>query len=202
MALGRGTPVPVQGSTRTDASIGVPGFSMAQTGQICDSAVATTRLTASRSTSGQRTMKASAIRVKTVGCSSRRQPCTSTDTSRAGTIPDPEGLHRALSLHIVHANRALFAQEVRFLRKYLGWSADHLSAVMGVDPKTISRWENGRQKLGPVAERFLRILVLQRLDQDAQASADQVLPTLENTTANPEEARRMAASRKGWKKAA
>ena len=72
---------------------------------------------------------------------------------KALAIPDAEGLHRALCQRVVRANRALLGQEVRFLRKYLGWSAEYLAAVMGVDPKTLSRWENGRQKIGPMADR-------------------------------------------------
>jgi putative zinc finger/helix-turn-helix YgiT family protein len=121
---------------------------------------------------------------------------------QAVTIPDAEGLHRALCLHVVRANRALLGQEVRFLRKYLGWSADHLAAVMGVDPKTLSRWENGRQKLGPMAERFLRILVLQKLEEGAKEFADQVLPTLGHEPAASDESLHMAASRNGWREAA
>jgi len=118
------------------------------------------------------------------------------------TIPDPEGLHRMLSLHIALANRALFPQEIRFVRKYLDWSADHLAAVMGVDPKTLSRWENGRQKLGPVAERFLRLIVLQMLEADARAFTDQVLPNLGDEAADPAESLRLSSSRNGWREAA
>jgi len=121
---------------------------------------------------------------------------------QAVTIPDAEGLHRALCLHIARANRALLAPEVRFLRKSLGWSAEHLSAMMGVDPKTLSRWENGRQKLGPVAERFLRMLVLQKLEEDAKGFADQVLPTLGHEPAPKDEPLHMARSRNSWREAA
>lgn len=123
-------------------------------------------------------------------------------SEQAVTIPDPEGLHRALSLYMVRVNRALFPQEVRFLRKYLAWSAEHLSAVMGVDPKTLSRWENGRQKLGPVAERFLRVLVLQRLEEDAKTFADEVLPKLGHQPADASESLRLSSSRTGWREAA
>jgi transcriptional regulator with XRE-family HTH domain len=97
---------------------------------------------------------------------------------------------------------ALLAPEVRFLRKSLGWSAEHLSAMMGVDPKTLSRWENGRQKVGPVAERFLRMLVLQKLEEDAKGFADQVLPTLGHEPAPKDEPLHMARSRNGWREAA
>ncbi len=118
------------------------------------------------------------------------------------TVPDPEGLHRALALHIVRVKRPLEPKEVRFLRKYLDWSADRLAIVMGIDPKTLSRWENGRQKLGPVAERFLRLLILQRLEADTQAFADDVLARLGKGASEPCAPVRLASSPKGWRKAA
>ena len=120
----------------------------------------------------------------------------------AVTVPNPDGLHGALSLHIVHARRALAPKEIRFLRKYLDWSAEHLAAVMGVDSKTLSRWENGRQKVGPVAERLLRVLVQQRLEEDPRAFAEQVFPGLGQGSADPAVPVRMAASRAGWREAA
>jgi transcriptional regulator with XRE-family HTH domain len=103
---------------------------------------------------------------------------------------------------MVEARRSLFAKEIRFLRKYLDWSAEHLAAVMGVDPKTLSRWENGRQKLGPVAERLLRLVVLQRLEADARAYTERVLPEVGGPAAASPEPLRLASSRRGWREAA
>lgn len=31
---------------------------------------------------------------------------------------------------------------------------------MGVTPETVSRWENGREPIGPVADRLLRLMVV------------------------------------------
>ena len=118
------------------------------------------------------------------------------------TLPDVEGLHRALCRHIIHASRAMSGREVRFLRKYLGWRAEYLAAVMGVDPKTLSRWENGRQKVGPVAERLLRLLVLQRLEADPNPFVDTVLPTLTLAEAATVEPLRLTLARTGWRQAA
>ncbi len=116
------------------------------------------------------------------------------------TIPDPEGLHRLLALNIVEADRPLLPQEVRFLRKLLDKSAKDMAALMGVDTKTLSRWENGKQKMGKVAERLLRLLVHQRLAPEAASFADEVFPTL----AEDGEARavRLNASDAGWQHAA
>jgi putative zinc finger/helix-turn-helix YgiT family protein len=134
-----------------------------------------------------------------VGVPVRRCPSCSEESI---TVPDPEGLHRALAQHMVGVRRALFPKEIRFLRKYLDWSAEHLAAVMGIDPKTLSRWENGRQKLGPVAERLLRLVVFQRLEADARAFTEEVLPEVGQPAPSSPEPVRLASSRKGWREAA
>ena len=94
------------------------------------------------------------------------------------TVPNPEGLHRLLALSIVELERPLLPQEVRFLRKLLDKSAEDMGTLMGVDAKTLSRWENGRQKMGKVAERLLRLLVHQRLAPEAANFAEEMFPNL------------------------
>jgi DNA-binding transcriptional regulator YiaG len=86
------------------------------------------------------------------------QRCPSCGES-AVSIPDPEGLHRRLGLDIIAAPRPLFPAELRFLRKLLDWTEAELALVLGVDAKTVSRWENGKQKMGTVSERLLRLVV-------------------------------------------
>ncbi len=75
------------------------------------------------------------------------------------SIPRPEELHRILGLHMVEKAGRLEGAEVRFLRKLLDWSAKDLAKVFGVDSKTVSRWENDKDPMGPVSERLLRLLV-------------------------------------------
>jgi putative zinc finger/helix-turn-helix YgiT family protein len=129
------------------------------------------------------------------------QTCPSCE-EQAVTIPDPEGLHRALCLAITEADRTLLPQEVRFLRKYLDWSAEKLAAVMGIDAKTLSRWENGKQKMGSVAERLLRLLVHHRLKPDTQAFTEELLSKLVDRPTRPPAPVKFTASRRGWEQAA
>lgn len=118
----------------------------------------------------------------------------------AVTIPDPEGLHRLLAVTIVEADRPLLGGEIRFLRKLLDKSAEDMASLMGVDAKTLSRWENGRQKMGRVAERLLRLLLHQKLVPDAATFAEELFPQLhEEGEARPVTFR---ASDSGWKQAA
>ncbi len=116
------------------------------------------------------------------------------------TIPDPEGLHRLPALNMVEMERPLLPQEVRFLRKVLDKSAEHMGTLMGVDAKTLSRWENGRQRMGKVAERLLRLMVHQRLAPEAANFAEEMLPHLHED--GEATAVRFTTSSAGWRQAA
>ena len=79
---------------------------------------------------------------------------------REVAIPNIEGLHRALAQALICRASLLTGAEVRFLRKFLGYSGQDFARLMGVTAETVSRWENGKKPLGPVADRTLRLLVL------------------------------------------
>ena len=51
---------------------------------------------------------------------------------------------------------------MRFLRKYLGFSGVDFAGLLDVTPETVSRWENGKKQMSPVAERALRLMVFVR----------------------------------------
>ena len=74
-------------------------------------------------------------------------------------IPRIEELHVTLANAIVRHTSRLSSSEVRFLRKYLGYSGVDFAGVMGVSPETVSRWENRKETMGASAERLLRLLV-------------------------------------------
>lgn len=74
-------------------------------------------------------------------------------------IPRIEELHRVLAASIVRRASRLTAEEVRFLRKYLGYSGVDFAKVIGVSAETVSRWENAKEPMGPSAEKLLRMLV-------------------------------------------
>jgi putative zinc finger/helix-turn-helix YgiT family protein len=74
-------------------------------------------------------------------------------------LPRVEQLHRALALAVIGKRARLTAAEVRYLRKQLGWSGAAFARHMGVTPESVSRWENDREPMGPVADRLLRLMV-------------------------------------------
>jgi len=76
------------------------------------------------------------------------------------SIPRIEALHRVVALAIAAKPARLTDNEVRFLRKHLGWSRDDCAGIMDVAPETVSRWEHGRAPMSRMAERFLRLAVI------------------------------------------
>lgn len=78
----------------------------------------------------------------------------------AAVIPNVDGLHQLLAKMIVEKKSRLHGSEFRFLRKQLGQSSSDFAALIGVSPETISRWENEKETISPVADRLLRVLVL------------------------------------------
>ena len=77
-------------------------------------------------------------------------------------LPKLEELHRVLALAVVNKRAALAPQEIRFLRKHMGWSATDFARHMGKSPETVSRWENAKLTMGATADRLLRMMVVLR----------------------------------------
>jgi putative zinc finger/helix-turn-helix YgiT family protein len=71
-------------------------------------------------------------------------------------IPRLEELHRVIAKHIVEKSARLTGEEVRFLRKQLGVTAKNFAATIGVDPTTLSAWENG-DAIGGSSDRLIRL---------------------------------------------
>lgn len=61
-------------------------------------------------------------------------------------IPGVENLHRSLAKSLLMKSGPLLGEEIRFLRKHVGWSSTAFAKHIGVALETVSRWESGRQK--------------------------------------------------------
>ena len=77
------------------------------------------------------------------------------------SIPQIEGLHRLIARVLIEKVTRFTGDEVRFLRKSLGWSGSDFAKHMGVTDETVSRWENDAAPIGPQADRLLRLMVAQ-----------------------------------------
>ncbi len=74
-------------------------------------------------------------------------------------IPRIEALHKTIAHALITKPSRLDAAEIRYLRKYLGWSGADSAAHMGTTRETVSRWENGQVLMGTQADRLLRLMV-------------------------------------------
>jgi len=101
-------------------------------------------------------------------------------------IPKIEQLHRVIATAVARKVPRLSANEIRFLRKYLGWSGGDFAKHMGVSPETVSRWEHGSATMGPSAERLLRFAALTR-----EPSSDYSLDVLKDVAQRKPVAQRL-----------
>ena len=76
-------------------------------------------------------------------------------------IPKIGQLNETIAKSIARKPERLAPGEVRFLRKYLGWSGKGFAHRFGVTPETISRWENGVRQMSSTAERLLRLSAIE-----------------------------------------
>jgi putative zinc finger/helix-turn-helix YgiT family protein len=76
------------------------------------------------------------------------------------TIPRIAQLHRVIANVLVRKTGPLAPEEIRFLRRHLGYSQIDFSKRMGVAPESISRWESGSVSMAATAERLLRLMVV------------------------------------------
>jgi putative zinc finger/helix-turn-helix YgiT family protein len=75
-------------------------------------------------------------------------------------IANLNGLMNAIAFAVISDQCRLSGAEIRFLRKYLGLSAEEFSRLIHVDPATISRYENGLQKPSRQTDSLIRLTVL------------------------------------------
>jgi putative zinc finger/helix-turn-helix YgiT family protein len=75
------------------------------------------------------------------------------------SIPRIEELHRTIAMTLIRHPGRISPSEIRFLRKWLGWSGVDFAKHMGVAPETVSRWETGDKPMGGTAERLLRLAI-------------------------------------------
>jgi putative zinc finger/helix-turn-helix YgiT family protein len=74
-------------------------------------------------------------------------------------IPHHSDLMKELARIVISKPGRLSKEEIRFLRSSLYDSAADFAQVIGHDASTVSRWENGQQKIGRHAELLLRLMV-------------------------------------------
>lgn len=111
-------------------------------------------------------------------------------------IPRIEELHRVIAQAFLRKPTRLAGSEIRFLRKYLGWSGTDFASRMGTARETVSRWERGALPIGTQADRLLRLLVATSVPVK-DYSPDELTHIKERRTPTPARLS-LTADREGW----
>jgi putative zinc finger/helix-turn-helix YgiT family protein len=94
--------------------------------------------------------------VTIVGADVRRCPsCGEYEVS----YPEHSQYLRTIAREVLGKGSRLTGEEIRYLRKHVDWSGVELAKHMGISAEAISRWENGREVIGPTTDRLLRLVI-------------------------------------------
>ena len=83
------------------------------------------------------------------------------------SIQDIKGLHKAIGLSIIESPNPLTAKEIKFLRKEMDWSQKALAEMLDVKEVTVRKWENGTNTISGTADRLLRVLYKECVDENS-----------------------------------
>ena len=107
------------------------------------------------------------------------------------TIPNIDGLHRAIATGIVSKSGNLTGKELRFLRTEMGMTQAELAAIVHREPLAISRWERGETELIDAnAETLIRLFAKEKLNLEIDVTvplpvSDTVTVPLSDTALQP-----------------
>ena len=93
--------------------------------------------------------------------------CAGCGTKKGVMIPNLKGLVAAVAMTRALNPTHLTGGEIRFLRKSVGWKAKDLAKQLKVSPEHISRCENGKEPLGAIREKYLRLYTCVKLANSA-----------------------------------
>ncbi len=83
------------------------------------------------------------------------------------TVPNINGLHKAISTGIVRQKAGMTGREMRFLRTEIGLTQAELAIIVHREALAISRWERGEVPIDSNAEALIRLFAAQKLELDA-----------------------------------
>jgi putative transcriptional regulator len=74
-------------------------------------------------------------------------------------------LHATIARAVAMQPCPLRGQDIRFLRKQLGYSAKEWATFLRTDASTLSRWENDQQEIGTQSDTLIRLLYFRIRDE-------------------------------------
>lgn len=88
-------------------------------------------------------------------------------------IPAAGVLHRVIALRIVFKKHLLAGSEIRFLRKFCGYTVNDFAAILGSSKSVISRFEKGG--CGKENDRLIRMLVIAKFARELANRPERIL---------------------------
>lgn len=120
-------------------------------------------------------------------------------------IPRIEDLHRTIASAFIQQPTLLRGDQIKFLRKEIGFPSKKFARLLGVTPFYLSKIENGKiKKMGEPSDRLVRVAVANVMNRGEEAR--QLLLRLADQTTKKkkqsEKARIYERTTKGWRIAA
>jgi YgiT-type zinc finger domain-containing protein len=81
----------------------------------------------------------------------------------AADLPAVGQLHLLIAFDLFRKKTILSGEEVRYLRKWVGYSATELAEATGYSKTIISRWENEKKKVAKESDRLLRLVIFAKM---------------------------------------
>ena len=89
-------------------------------------------------------------------------------------MPRAAELHRLIALTIARKASPLTGDELRLLRKHLGYSGEDFAKRIGMSREHVSRMETEAQPIGSTVERLIRLMVAHE-DRAPDYSLDELI---------------------------
>ncbi|MBJ7545006.1 transcriptional regulator [Rhodomicrobium udaipurense] len=90
------------------------------------------------------------------------------------SIPNVNGLHKAIAEGILLRQAGMSGKELRFIRTEMGMTQAELAGIVNREPLSVSRWERGETPIDHNAQALIRLIAIQRLEVETDASAQDI----------------------------
>ncbi|AEG50759.1 helix-turn-helix domain protein [Sphingobium chlorophenolicum L-1] len=118
-------------------------------------------------------------------------------------VEDVEGLHKAISLHLVRFRKALTGREIKFIRRTIDLTQGELAHQLGTSVQTVARWEKDKVNIPGPEDRLFRITTLLALSEPANFAKlimemPKNLDDLDEAPDRPVSFTHLSAADRGW----
>lgn len=94
-------------------------------------------------------------------------------------LPSVLDLFSKVAEAVVLKPTPLNGEEAKFLRKQAGYPAKAWATLLDIEPSVLSRWENGKSKIGPQSDRLIRLAYIRLLEERGEHFPQQeIMPKL------------------------